>query len=101
MKPYRETAAIANFKKDVSYRKFQKKTSRISSEVDHAMAAIANFKKDVAKDISLVAPLSRFFLCQHIAIRYEKHKRYVSDMCFVYVFARYEIFSNFVLIKFD
>ena len=55
-----------------SYREFQKrrqlsqipekKLSRISSEVDHAMAAIANFKKNVAKDISLVAPLSRFFL---------------------------------------
>ena len=45
----------------------------------HAKAAIANFKKYVADDVSLVAPLSRFF-CHLIAIRYEKHQRYVSDI---------------------
>ena len=59
VKPYRDMASIANFKKDVSYGKFQKKKQWISVEVEHAVEAIANFKKDVAKDISLVAPLSR------------------------------------------
>ena len=94
-----------------SYREFQKrrqlsqiqktKLSRISSEVDHAMAVIANFKKRRCERYIAGSAAIAIFFCQHIAVRYEKHKRYVSDMCFVYVFARYELFSNFCLLKFE
>ena len=58
--------AIANFKWGrsckCSYREFQKSYREFHVKPYREWAAIANFKKDVAKDISLVAPLSRFFL---------------------------------------
>ena len=115
LKPWHAMAAIANFKKTQlkmycqqhSYREFQLRlwqtraaivSSRFVTTPSHFFTralvqktAIADFHTDFKYATFFRQQLKpeKKHKSQHIVIRYEKHQRYISDMCFVYLFARY------------